>query len=98
MMTQQRVGGGLHHLEVLALLRSGASSQRQIGHADDAVHGRPGFHGHVGEEAALRTVRLLGSPARPPISTSPTLVLGDLAEQPEMPAAILGLRRIAGNR
>ena len=51
---ERRVGGRLHHVEVLALLRSQRGAQRQLGHADDAIHRRPNLMAHVGQELALR--------------------------------------------
>ena len=38
--------------------------QRQLGHADDAVQRRADLVAHVGEELALRAVRLLGDASR----------------------------------
>ncbi len=54
------VGRLLDHVEVLALLGVQVGVERQLGHADDAVHRRADFVAHVGQELALGPVRLFG--------------------------------------
>ena len=53
---QQRLGRGLHGLQVVPLLVVELGIQRQLGHADDAVHRRADFVAHVGQEGAARLV------------------------------------------
>ena len=57
---EQGIGRGLDHAQVLALLAAQLGVQRQLRHADDAVHRRPDFVAHVGEELALRAAAFLG--------------------------------------
>ena len=80
---QQRVGRLLDHLQVLALLGVELGLQRQLGHADHAVHRRADLVAHVGEELALGAVGLLGLHlrlARPLLAAQQRLVR--LAEIP----------------
>ena len=51
---QQRVRRALHHAEILALLRRQLGVERELGHADDAVHRRADLVAHVRQELALR--------------------------------------------
>ena len=48
---------GAHGLGAVALLAVELGVQQQAGHADDAVHGRPDFVAHVGQELALGDAR-----------------------------------------
>ena len=57
---QQGIGRCLHHAQVLALLAAQLGVERQLRHADDAVHRRPDFVAHVGEELALGAAAFLG--------------------------------------
>ena len=43
-------------LQILALLGVEVGIERQLGHAEDAVHGRADFVAHVGQEIALGLV------------------------------------------
>ena len=47
--------------QVLALLGGQVGVERQLGHADDAVHRRADFVAHVGQELALGAVGRLGA-------------------------------------
>ena len=64
--TEQRLPRGFRHAEILALLGVEGSFQHEVGHADDAVHGRADLVAHVGEELAFRRVRALGFQAGGP--------------------------------
>ncbi|HZL72330.1 MAG TPA: hypothetical protein VFC86_07710 [Planctomycetota bacterium] len=57
---QQGDGGGLHHAEVVALLRRQFRVERQLDHPDDAVHRRADLVAHVRQELALRQRGLFG--------------------------------------
>ena len=57
---QQRLGRVLHRPQVLALLRGQLRPERQLRHADDAVHRRADLMAHVRQELALGGRRLLG--------------------------------------
>ncbi len=57
---QQVIGRELHHPEVLALLGGELGVESQLGHADDAVHGRADLVAHVGQELALGAGGRLG--------------------------------------
>ena len=52
---EQRFGGELHGGEIFALFRREAGFQSELGHADDAVHGRANLVAHIGQERALGT-------------------------------------------
>ncbi len=54
---QQRLGGALDGRQALALLQIEIGIERQLGHADDAVHRRANLVAHVGEELAFRAAR-----------------------------------------
>jgi hypothetical protein len=49
----QRLGASLDGLEVFALIWTQVRVERELRHADDAVHRRPDLVRHVGEELAL---------------------------------------------
>ena len=51
----------LHERQALALFGGELGVERQLRHADDAVHRRPDLVAHVGEELALRRVGVLGA-------------------------------------
>ncbi len=51
---EQRMRRKPRHLQVFALLRGQVGGQRQVRHADDAVHRRADFMAHVGQEFALQ--------------------------------------------
>ena len=51
--------------QVLALLGGELGVERQLGHADDAVHRRADLVAHVGEKLALGVVRRFGRPPWP---------------------------------
>ncbi len=53
MTVKQRIGRALDEAEVLTLARRQVGIEGQLGHADDAVHGRANLVAHVGEELAL---------------------------------------------
>ena len=55
----QRVRRGLDHPQIFLTFMIGAGAEGQVGHADDAVHGRADFVAHVGQEQALGAVGLL---------------------------------------
>ena len=58
MITSSRaIGGALDHLEVVALLLGEVGIERELRHADDAVHGRADLVAHVGQELTLGLVR-----------------------------------------
>ena len=57
---EQGIGRVAHHLEIAEALLLGFRPQRQVGHADDAVHRRADLMAHVGEEFALGLIRRLG--------------------------------------
>jgi hypothetical protein len=57
---QERPGLAADHLEALGLRRRQRAVERQLGHADDAVHRRADLVAHVGEEFALGAGRRLG--------------------------------------
>ena len=50
---EQRLGRRLDGRQAVALLGGQLAVERQLGHAEDAVHRRPDFVAHVGEELAL---------------------------------------------
>ena len=50
---EQRLRRRLDRRQAIALLGRQLAVQRQLGHAEDAVHRRPDFVAHVGEELAL---------------------------------------------
>ena len=52
--------GGLNHFQVAPLFLGQVGIERQVGHADDAVHRRTNFVTHVGQELALGTVGVFG--------------------------------------
>ena len=52
-----RVAGGC---QTFVLVWRQLGAQHQIGHADDAVHGRADFMAHIGQEFAFRIVGPLG--------------------------------------
>jgi hypothetical protein len=76
---QQRLGGGLDRLQVFALLASDLGVEKQIRHADDAVHRRADLVAHVGEEVALGPARRLGGLLRLEQLDLAQLALGDVA-------------------
>ena len=53
---EQGFAGTFHGGEIIALLPGERGVQRQLGHADDAVHRRADFVAHVGEKVALGAV------------------------------------------
>jgi hypothetical protein len=57
---QQGVGRAADRLEILALHERQARLEREIGHADDAVHRRPDLVAHVREEHALGAAGVFG--------------------------------------
>ena len=57
---KQGVGRRLHHAEVFALLGVERRVEGQLGHADDAVHGRADLVAHVGQELAFTAAGGLG--------------------------------------
>jgi GH15 family glucan-1,4-alpha-glucosidase len=57
---QQAAGRGARALQVLALLGRQHGLQRQLGHPDDAVHGRADLVAHPGQEVRSSAHRLLG--------------------------------------
>ena len=77
----QRVGRDLHHLEILALLRRQLGGERELGHADDAVHRRADLVAHVRQELALGAARLFGRLARVPQRLFGLLPLGDVDDR-----------------
>ena len=50
---EQGLGRGLDHRQVFALLLVQRGRQRQLGHADDAIHRGPNFMAHVGQKIRL---------------------------------------------
>jgi len=58
---QQAVGGELHRLQVFALFLGQVRRESEIGHAEDAVHGRANLMRNVGEELVLQPVGALAS-------------------------------------
>ena len=98
---QQVIGRELHHPEVLALLGGELGVQRQLGHADDAVHGRADLVAHVGQELALGPVGGLGGLLGPHQLPLRLLPLGDVREADDGPldlpvAAAEGVRGVFG--
>ena len=57
---QKRLGRRLDRLQIVPLLGIEFGIERQLGHADDAVHRRTDFMAHVSQERAARLVRRLG--------------------------------------
>ncbi len=57
---QERRGRGLDRFQALALIGIECRIQRELGHADDAVHRCPNLMTHVGEEFALRPASFHG--------------------------------------
>ena len=57
---QQRAGGVADREQVVALIGGQRGVERELGHADDAVHRRADLVAHVGEELALGAARVLG--------------------------------------
>ncbi len=58
---EQRVRGGLDHLEIAALLGKKIRIERQFGHSEDGIHGSSDLVAHVGEELPFGPVgRLRG--------------------------------------
>jgi hypothetical protein len=57
---QQAVGRGFGHLDVLALNGLQLGAEDEIGHAENAVHGRADLVAHVRQELALRPARRFG--------------------------------------
>ena len=53
---QQRLGGRLDHVQIVALLGSEVRGERELRHANDAVQRRANLVAHVGQEFALRAV------------------------------------------
>ena len=50
----------LHHAGAFLLVRVEPAFEKQIGHAENAVHGRADFVAHVGEKLALGLVGVFG--------------------------------------
>jgi hypothetical protein len=61
MMSSSECPARFDRRQQLALLRRQLGFQRQIGHADDAVHRRADFVAHVRQEVALGAVGGFGS-------------------------------------
>ena len=57
---QKRVGGFSDAFHVFLLHRANRSVERQLCHADDAVHGSPQFVAHVRHKLALKPAGFLG--------------------------------------
>ena len=55
---QQVVGRAPHHREIFALFVGQLRVERELGHADDAVHRRADFVAHVRQKLALGAARL----------------------------------------
>ena len=80
-MTEQRLRRALHRLQVVALLGAERRVERELGHADDAVHRRADLVAHVREELALGPVGGLGRVLR-------------LARAPRSPRSRSDLKRL----
>ena len=57
---QKRVCGVFNQLQVIHLLQRQVGVQEKVGHPDNAVHRRPDFMAHVGQEIALGLIGILG--------------------------------------
>src|SRR5215218_9178168 len=71
---EQSLARVVDRLRVLALLLVEVGVQKEVCHADNAVHGRPYLVAHVGQELALCPVGLLG-----PLPRRPHLLFGQFA-------------------
>ena len=92
---EQRVGGRFDHPEVLALLDGELGVERQIRHADDAVHRRPNLVAHVGEKLRFQPHRFERRvPRFFELGRNP-FALRDVAVDAEdrLPAAVVDQRR-----
>ena len=85
-------GRRLDQAQVLALLRGERGVQGQVGHAEDAVHGRADLVAHVGQEHALGPVGGLGRLLGPAQLLLGLLLAGDVDVEPfqEADAPVLG--------
>ena len=97
----RRSADELHHPEVLALLGGELGVERQLGHADDAVHRRADLVAHVGQELALGPAGGLGGLLGPHQLPLHLLPLGDVREVDDGPldlpvAAAEGVRGVFG--
>ncbi len=57
---EQIVGRGANHFQVFALLDGKRGVERELGHADDAVHGSANLMAHIGQKGALGPIGRLG--------------------------------------
>lgn len=58
---EEGIGGAFDVGGVAVLLRVEAGFEEEFGHADDAIHGRPDFVAHIGEELTLGDIGGLGA-------------------------------------